>query len=69
MNTQRAQEIVESPDMVDVSNFSDNTGKKLQEAIEKLTKQIGRDKLKGFVLDLPATQPSKKHPKDRVFNL
>ena len=35
-----------------VTTFSDNTGKKLKEAIEKLTKEIGSDKLKGFVLDL-----------------
>ncbi len=35
-----------------VTTFSENTGKKLKEAIEKLTKQIGKDKLKGFVLDL-----------------
>ena len=35
-----------------VTTFSENTGKKLKEAIEKLTKQIGKDKLRGFVLDL-----------------
>lgn len=35
-----------------VTTFSDNTSKKLKEAIEKITKQIGQDKLKGFVLDL-----------------
>lgn len=35
-----------------VTTFSDNTSKKLKEAIEKMTKQIGQDKLKGFVLDL-----------------
>lgn len=35
-----------------VSTFSDKTGEKLKEAIEKLTKEIGAKKLKGFVLDL-----------------
>ena len=35
-----------------ITTFSDNTSKKLKEAIEKMTKQIGQDKLKGFVLDL-----------------
>ena len=35
-----------------VSTFSDKTGEKLKEAIEKLNKEIGSDKLKGFVLDL-----------------
>lgn len=35
-----------------VSTFSDKTGEKLKEAIEKLTEEIGAKKLKGFVLDL-----------------
>jgi carboxyl-terminal processing protease len=35
-----------------VSTFSDKTGEKLKEGIEKLTKEIGAKKLKGFVLDL-----------------
>ena len=35
-----------------VSTFSEKTGEKLKEAIEKLTKEIGTNKLKGFVLDL-----------------
>ena len=35
-----------------VSTFSDHTGEKLKEAIERLTKEIGPKKLKGFVLDL-----------------
>lgn len=35
-----------------ISTFSEKTGEKLKEAIQKLTKEIGADKLKGFVLDL-----------------
>ncbi len=35
-----------------VSTFSDKTGTKLREAIQKLTKEIGPKKLKGFILDL-----------------
>ncbi len=35
-----------------VSTFSDKTGTKLREAIQKLTKEIGPQKLKGFILDL-----------------
>ncbi|MGN0919357.1 MAG: S41 family peptidase [Alphaproteobacteria bacterium] len=35
-----------------VSTFSDKTGEKLKEAIQKLIKEIGPDKIKGFVLDL-----------------
>ena len=35
-----------------VSTFSEGTGNKLKEAIQKLTKEIGANKLKGFVLDL-----------------
>ena len=35
-----------------VSTFSDKTSAKLKEAIEKLIKEIGQDKIKGFVLDL-----------------
>ncbi len=35
-----------------ISTFSDHTGDKLKEAIQKLTKEIGENKLKGFVLDL-----------------
>ena len=35
-----------------ISTFSDHTGDKLKEAIQKLTKEIGDDKLKGFILDL-----------------
>ena len=35
-----------------IATFSDHTGEKLKEAIEKLTKEIGPHKLKGFLLDL-----------------
>lgn len=35
-----------------ITTFSDHTGDKLKEAIQKLTKKIGTNKLKGFVLDL-----------------
>ena len=35
-----------------ISTFNDHTAEKLKEAIEAITKEIGADKLKGFVLDL-----------------
>ena len=35
-----------------VSTFSDNASGKLKEAIQKLTKEIGQNKIQGFVLDL-----------------
>ena len=35
-----------------ITTFSNKTSEKLAEAIEKLTKEIGKDKLKGFILDL-----------------
>ena len=35
-----------------VTTFSDNAGKQLKEAIEKLMKDISPEKIKGFVLDL-----------------
>ena len=35
-----------------ISTFSDGTGDKVKQAIKDLTKTIGSDKLKGFVLDL-----------------
>ncbi len=35
-----------------ISTFSEETGTKTKEAIQKLIKEIGSDKIKGFVLDL-----------------
>ena len=35
-----------------LTTFSDNASGKLKEAIEKLTKEIGSEKIKGFILDL-----------------
>lgn len=35
-----------------ISTFSEKTAEKLKEAIQKLTKEIGPDKLRGFILDL-----------------
>lgn len=35
-----------------ITSFTENTGKNLAEAIEKTTKEIGKDKIKGYVLDL-----------------
>ncbi len=35
-----------------LTTFSDNASGKLKEAVEKLTKEIGSEKIKGFILDL-----------------
>lgn len=35
-----------------ITSFTENTGKSVTEEVEKLSKQIGKDKLKGLVLDL-----------------
>ncbi len=35
-----------------ITSFTDNTGKNITEAVKKISEEIGKDKLKGWVLDL-----------------
>jgi carboxyl-terminal processing protease len=45
-------EVYDDVGYVRITNFTEATGKNLGKKIEELTKKIGEDKLKGFVLDL-----------------
>ncbi len=54
INIKSVRSRVEDGDIgyIRITSFSEQTGEGLKKAIEDLTKQIGEDKLKGFILDL-----------------
>ncbi|MBS9476025.1 S41 family peptidase [Ancylobacter radicis] len=54
INIKSVRSRVEDGDIgyIRITSFSESTGDSLKKAIEDLTKQIGEDKLKGFILDL-----------------
>ena len=54
INIKSVRSRVEDGDIgyIRITSFSEQTGEGLKKAVEDLTKQIGEDKLKGFILDL-----------------
>ncbi|MCS0495205.1 S41 family peptidase [Ancylobacter sp. MQZ15Z-1] len=54
INIKSVRSRVENGDIgyIRITSFSEQTGDGLKKAIEDLTKQIGEDKLKGFIIDL-----------------
>jgi len=54
INIKSVRSRVEEGDIgyIRVTSFSESTGESLKKAVEDLTKQIGEDKLKGFIIDL-----------------
>ncbi|MBS7543711.1 S41 family peptidase [Ancylobacter oerskovii] len=54
INIKSVRSRVEGDDIayIRVTSFSENTAEGLKKAMEDLTKQIGEDKLKGFIIDL-----------------
>ncbi|MGA0563891.1 S41 family peptidase [Ancylobacter sp. VNQ12] len=54
INIKSVRSRVEDGDIgyIRITSFSEQTGESLKKAVEDLTKQIGEDKLKGFIIDL-----------------
>lgn len=54
INIKSVRSRVEDGDIgyIRITSFSEQTGESLRKAVEDLTKQIGEDKLKGFIIDL-----------------